>query len=181
MENSSQKRMVIEMDRWMKTVVEIKEAPSPRKQFIANATRLSRRRDNKEKSSSDLTYHHAVPEILCGLIIGAGGQFIREIQAKSSASVYLARDKTPVEGMHIFVIRGTLAQVEEAVRLISQKTGSQGRLLVNQFLSSGPANIRVLHTAVHFQAPIRLSLPVLVLNHRALRTKEFAKSMSFKV
>ncbi|XP_025101013.1 uncharacterized protein LOC112568121 isoform X2 [Pomacea canaliculata] len=128
LQNSSQKRMVIEMDRWMKTVVEIKEAPSPRKQFIANATRLSRRRDNKEKSSSDLTYHHAVPEILCGLIIGAGGQFIREIQAKSSASVYLARDKTPVEGMHIFVIRGTLAQVEEAVRLISQKTGSQGTI-----------------------------------------------------
>lgn len=56
--------------------------------------------------------------------ITSGGQFIREIKAKSSASVYLARQKTPVEGMHIFVIRGTLAQVEEAVRLISKKTGS---------------------------------------------------------
>lgn len=68
--------------------------------------------------------------------ITSGGQFIREIKAKSSASVYLAREKTPVEGMNIFVIRGTLAQVEEAVRLISQKTGSQVSIHVSHAFNS---------------------------------------------
>ncbi|ESO85943.1 hypothetical protein LOTGIDRAFT_130231, partial [Lottia gigantea] len=64
-----------------------------------------------------------VPADKCGLVIGKGGDSIREINKMSQAHVELDRNPPPSPMEKIFIIRGTPPQIEHAIQLISEKAG----------------------------------------------------------
>lgn len=61
---------------------------------------------------------------LINLFIG-NTSFLEEMKQKSGADVKFDTNPSPVPGMKIVSIRGLPSQIEEAVRIISQKTGSK--------------------------------------------------------
>ena len=65
----------------------------------------------------------SIPASKCGLVIGRGGEVIKQINAESGAHVELSREanKDPLE--KTFVIRGSDIQVEHAKHLICIKVG----------------------------------------------------------
>ncbi|XP_025113716.1 far upstream element-binding protein 1-like isoform X3 [Pomacea canaliculata] len=69
---------------------------------------------------------YSVPADKCGLVIGKGGETIREINRQSGAHVELDRNAPPNMGEKIFTIRGTPQQIQHAIQLICEKTGMQG-------------------------------------------------------
>lgn len=69
----------------------------------------------------DSTYN--IPAEKCGLVIGKGGETIREINSRSGARVELSRNEDPSVPFRVFNIRGNPGQVQEAVRLICEKAG----------------------------------------------------------
>lgn len=72
--------------------------------------------------SSDISYMH-VPANKTGLVIGKGGETIKQICAESGARVELSRDPPPSDTEKVFVIRGTPYQIHHAHHLIKIKVG----------------------------------------------------------
>lgn len=62
-----------------------------------------------------------VPAPVCGLVIGRGGESIKEIQGRSGAHVELDRNHAPDATEKEFVLRGSDDQIAEAERLINMK------------------------------------------------------------
>ncbi|XP_059142520.1 far upstream element-binding protein 1-like isoform X4 [Physella acuta] len=67
-----------------------------------------------------------VPADKCGLVIGKGGETIREINRQSGAHVELDRNPPPNMSEKVFNIRGNPNQIQHAIQLIQEKTGQQG-------------------------------------------------------
>lgn len=65
----------------------------------------------------------SVPAEKCGLVIGKGGETIREICRQSGAHVELNRDQNINSLERVFRITGSADQMQAAVRLISEKAG----------------------------------------------------------
>uniref|UniRef100_A0A0B6ZGD1 K Homology domain-containing protein n=3 Tax=Arion vulgaris TaxID=1028688 RepID=A0A0B6ZGD1_9EUPU len=77
-----------------------------------------------------------VPADKCGLVIGKGGETIREINRQSGAHVELDRNPPPNLNEKLFNIRGNPGQIQHAIQLIQEKTGQQGGL--NDQMRMGP-------------------------------------------
>merc|ERR1719402_1376816 len=69
----------------------------------------------------ECTYN--VPANKCGIIIGKGGETIRQINMQSGAYCELAKAPPPNPNEKVFVIKGTLDQIQEAKKLINEKIG----------------------------------------------------------
>ncbi|XP_056146398.1 far upstream element-binding protein 3 [Lampris incognitus] len=81
----------------------------------------------------EITY--AIPAAKCGLVIGRGGETIKNIKQLSRAYVGLQRDP-PIStdpNLCIFVIRGTPQQLEKARQLIDKKVNVGGLRLAPGF------------------------------------------------
>uniref|UniRef100_A0A4W6CVM5 Far upstream element (FUSE) binding protein 3 n=1 Tax=Lates calcarifer TaxID=8187 RepID=A0A4W6CVM5_LATCA len=74
----------------------------------------------------EVTY--AVPADKCGLVIGKGGETIKNIKEQSRAHVELQRNPPPNTdpNVRIFSIRGTPQQLEKARQLIDERIGVGG-------------------------------------------------------
>ncbi|KAL5011503.1 hypothetical protein ScPMuIL_010054 [Solemya velum] len=70
--------------------------------------------------------NYAVPADKCGLVIGKGGETIRQINQTSGAHVELQRAPPPNPNEKLFTIRGNPQQIQHAMQLISEKTGLSG-------------------------------------------------------
>uniref|UniRef100_A0A671YPZ2 Far upstream element (FUSE) binding protein 3 n=1 Tax=Sparus aurata TaxID=8175 RepID=A0A671YPZ2_SPAAU len=77
----------------------------------------------------EVTY--AVPADKCGLVIGKGGETIKNIKEQSRAHVELQRNPPPNTdpNVRIFSIRGTPQQLEKARQLIDERIGVGGLAL----------------------------------------------------
>ncbi|XP_052091444.1 far upstream element-binding protein 1-like isoform X3 [Mytilus californianus] len=64
-----------------------------------------------------------VPADKCGLVIGKGGETIRQINQQSGAHVELQRNPGPNPNEKVFVVRGNPQQVQQAVQMIAEKAG----------------------------------------------------------
>jgi len=64
-----------------------------------------------------------VPTERCGLVIGKGGETIRNIKATSGAHVELSRLPESDPSEKIFKIQGTQEQVQRAIQLVCEKAG----------------------------------------------------------
>ncbi|XP_054706803.1 far upstream element-binding protein 1-like [Uloborus diversus] len=65
----------------------------------------------------------AVPANKCGLVIGKGGETVRNINQQSGAHVEIARGAPPNPHEKIFIIRGNPQQIEHAKQLIMERVG----------------------------------------------------------
>uniref|UniRef100_A0AAR2J186 K Homology domain-containing protein n=1 Tax=Pygocentrus nattereri TaxID=42514 RepID=A0AAR2J186_PYGNA len=74
----------------------------------------------------EVTY--TIPADKCGLVIGKGGETIKNINQQSGAHVELQRNPPPNTdpNVRIFSIRGTPQQIEMARQLIDEKIGASG-------------------------------------------------------
>ncbi|XP_071008846.1 far upstream element-binding protein 3-like isoform X1 [Oncorhynchus clarkii lewisi] len=74
----------------------------------------------------EVTY--TIPADKCGLVIGKGGETIKNINQQSGAHVELQRNPPPNTdpNVRIFSIRGTSQQMEMARQLIDEKIGASG-------------------------------------------------------
>ncbi|KRX78262.1 Far upstream element-binding protein 2 [Trichinella sp. T6] len=77
---------------------------------------------NFEGCDSDIFYMH-VPANKTGLVIGKGGETIKQINMDSGARVELSRETAPNDWEKVFVIRGTPYQINHATHLIRIKVG----------------------------------------------------------
>lgn len=76
-------------------------------------------RNGQEK----VEYQFLVPSTKTGIIIGKGGETIKQINQQSGAFCELDRRPPPNPSEKIFIIRGSHDQVELAKRMISEKLG----------------------------------------------------------
>ncbi|CAB1318544.1 unnamed protein product [Coregonus sp. 'balchen'] len=74
----------------------------------------------------EVTY--TIPADKCGLVIGKGGETIKNINQQSGAHVELQRNPPPNTdpNVRVFSIRGTPQQMEMARQLIDEKIGASG-------------------------------------------------------
>ncbi|BFZ20521.1 hypothetical protein BsWGS_23560 [Bradybaena similaris] len=79
-----------------------------------------------------------VPADKCGLVIGKGGETIREINRQSGAHVELDRNPPPNINEKLFNIRGNPSQIQHAIQLIQEKTGQQGGHTDSMRMAHGP-------------------------------------------
>ncbi|KAH7985525.1 hypothetical protein HPB52_025586 [Rhipicephalus sanguineus] len=68
---------------------------------------------------------YTVPANKCGLVIGKGGEAIRQINQQSGAHVELSRAPPPNPVEKVFIIRGNPQQIEHAQQLINERIGAQ--------------------------------------------------------
>lgn len=66
---------------------------------------------------------YSVPADKCGLVIGKGGETIREICRQSGAHVELNRDASANSMERIFRIQGSQDQIRQAIQLVCEKAG----------------------------------------------------------
>lgn len=100
--------------------------PGIRPEFGPGGPRMGRPGGNEGMSEIQF----AVPANKCGLVIGKGGETVRNINQQSGAHVEIARGAPPNPHEKIFIIRGNPQQIEHAKQLIMERVGG----MVNIFL-----------------------------------------------
>ncbi|VDQ06457.1 unnamed protein product, partial [Trichobilharzia regenti] len=66
---------------------------------------------------------YAVPAEKAGLVIGKGGESIKEICRVSGAHVEISKEPPPDPSIKIFNVRGNRQEIEQAIRMISERAG----------------------------------------------------------
>lgn len=94
--------------------------PGIRPDFGPGGPRMGRPGSGNEGASE---IQFAVPANKCGLVIGKGGETVRNINQQSGAHVEIARGAPPSPHEKIFVIRGSPQQIEHAKQLIMERVG----------------------------------------------------------
>ncbi|KAA0197488.1 Far upstream element-binding protein 2 [Fasciolopsis buskii] len=69
------------------------------------------------------TSQYAVPAEKAGLVIGKGGESIKEICRVSGAHVEISKEPPPDPTIKIFNVRGERHEIEQAIRMISERAG----------------------------------------------------------
>uniref|UniRef100_A0A8C7TST3 Far upstream element binding protein 3 n=1 Tax=Oncorhynchus mykiss TaxID=8022 RepID=A0A8C7TST3_ONCMY len=98
----------------------------------------------------EVTY--SIPADKCGLVIGKGGETIKNINQQSGAHVELQRNPPPNTdpNVRIFSIRGTHQQMEMARQLIDEKIGVGG-----PFLYRPPPQKKLLSDLIFMRAHVK--------------------------
>ncbi|KAF1766796.1 hypothetical protein GCK72_006754 [Caenorhabditis remanei] len=78
---------------------------------------------NPLKNTSVAVFYMSIPTSKVGLVIGRGGEVIKQINAESGAHCELSRETGKDPHEKTFVIRGSDVQVEHAKHLICMKVG----------------------------------------------------------
>ncbi|GFV90972.1 far upstream element-binding protein 2 [Trichonephila clavipes] len=76
--------------------------------------------------------HYAVPANKCGLVIGKGGETVKNINQVSGAYVALSALPPPNAQEKVFVIRGQPQQIDHAKELINERIGGMGTVIQSQ-------------------------------------------------
>jgi far upstream element-binding protein len=76
-----------------------------------------------------------VPGEKCGLVIGKGGENIRNIMSTSGAFVELQKNCPPDARTKNFVIRGSESSIQTAIQEICRKAGIVSGILITSFYS----------------------------------------------
>ncbi|CAI2357500.1 unnamed protein product [Caenorhabditis sp. 36 PRJEB53466] len=79
--------------------------------------------NDHDPASQISLFYMSIPASKCGLVIGKGGETIKQINTESGAHCELSREHSINVSEKTFVIRGTEYQVEHAKHLICQKVG----------------------------------------------------------
>ena len=89
-----------------------------------------------------------VPANKCGLVIGKGGETIRQINSECDVHCELDRNPQPNPMEKTFVIRGHPVQIDMAKRMICEKTGMVSGIpwLYTMYYSTGVRMICFLGT-----------------------------------
>ncbi|XP_035222644.1 far upstream element-binding protein 1-like isoform X2 [Stegodyphus dumicola] len=88
---------------------------------------------NNPRSRPDVPeIHYAVPANKCGLVIGKGGETVKNINQVSGAYVTLSALPPPNAQEKVFVIRGQPPQIEHAKELINERIGGVGTVIQSQ-------------------------------------------------
>ncbi|CAL8090637.1 unnamed protein product [Calicophoron daubneyi] len=69
------------------------------------------------------TSQYAVPAEKAGLVIGKGGESIKEICRVSGAHVEISKEPPPDPTIKIFNVRGNRQEIDQAIRMISERAG----------------------------------------------------------
>lgn len=103
---------------------------------------------------SEMFYMH-VPSNKTGLVIGKGGETIKQICAESGAHVELSRDPPPNASEKVFIIKGTPYQIHHAQHIIRIKVGdlSPGTPVPQFHGQGGPAGAGDAFNAAHNAGP----------------------------
>ena len=75
--------------------------------------------------AGQLTERMSVGARLCGLVIGRGGECIKDIQARSGANIKLDREHGPDPVEKDFIITGTPEQIQAGKDMIQAKLDEQ--------------------------------------------------------
>lgn len=122
---------------------------------IAKATQMISELVNKSGAGSgaEMFYMH-VPSNKTGLVIGKGGETIKQICAESGAHVELSRDPPPNASEKVFIIKGTPYQIHHAQHIIRIKVGdiSPGTP-VPQFTGPGAPGAGDAYAMAHAAVP----------------------------
>ncbi len=71
---------------------------------------------------SDVFYMH-IPSTKTGLVIGRGGETIKQISQESGAHVELSREPPPNASEKVFILKGSPYQIHHAQHIIRIKVG----------------------------------------------------------
>ncbi|KAH6944622.1 hypothetical protein HPB50_004273 [Hyalomma asiaticum] len=93
---------------------------------------------------------YTVPANKCGLVIGKGGEAIRQINQQSGAHVELSRAPPPNPVEKVFIIRGNPQQIEHAQQLINERIGGPPPGAAN---GQGPPNYPTQYPQPYQQPP----------------------------
>ncbi|KAM7539001.1 hypothetical protein Aperf_G00000052054 [Anoplocephala perfoliata] len=83
---------------------------------------ITRGRAGNLSESAEST-RYAVPAEKAGLVIGKGGESIKEICRVSGAHVEISKEPPPDQSIKIFNVRGNPSEIETAIRMISERAG----------------------------------------------------------
>ncbi|VDM21466.1 unnamed protein product [Hydatigera taeniaeformis] len=83
---------------------------------------ITRGRVGNLSENAEIT-RYAVPAEKAGLVIGKGGDSIKEICRVSGAHVEISKEPPPDPSIKIFNIRGNPNEIEQAIRMISERAG----------------------------------------------------------
>uniref|UniRef100_A0A5K3EKV9 KH domain-containing protein n=3 Tax=Mesocestoides corti TaxID=53468 RepID=A0A5K3EKV9_MESCO len=83
---------------------------------------ITRGRMGNFSENAEVT-RYAVPAEKAGLVIGKGGESIKEICRVSGAHVEISKEPPPDPSIKIFNIRGNRNEIEQAIRMISERAG----------------------------------------------------------
>ncbi|PAA69796.1 hypothetical protein BOX15_Mlig004678g1 [Macrostomum lignano] len=78
---------------------------------------------DRPRGPESRTVTYAVPAEKAGLVIGKGGETVKEINRISGAYVAIQRENPPNGSTKVFDIQGSPSQIAEAIRLICEKAG----------------------------------------------------------
>jgi len=65
----------------------------------------------------------SVPANKCGIIIGRGGETIKQINHQTGAHCELDRRPPPNPNEKLFIVKGSAEQIESAKRMMTDKIG----------------------------------------------------------
>uniref|UniRef100_A0A8R1I3I2 K Homology domain-containing protein n=1 Tax=Caenorhabditis japonica TaxID=281687 RepID=A0A8R1I3I2_CAEJA len=74
-------------------------------------------------SNDSSPFYMSVPAAKCGLVIGKGGETIKQINSESGAHCELSRDNNTNSDEKVFIIKGGKREIEHAKHLIRIKVG----------------------------------------------------------
>ncbi|KAG5445933.1 KH domain protein, partial [Opisthorchis viverrini] len=84
------------------------------------------------------TTQYAVPAEKAGLVIGKGGESIKEICRVSGAHVEISKEPPPDPTIKIFNVRGNRQEIDQAIRMISERAGIPMTRPATAGAASGP-------------------------------------------
>ncbi|CAB3403543.1 unnamed protein product [Caenorhabditis bovis] len=94
-----------------------------REQIFMATERITELVNKSENPGAQEVYFMHIPANKTGLVIGKGGETIKQINKETGAHCELSRDEQPNPDEKVFIIRGTPYQIHHATHIIRIKVG----------------------------------------------------------